>query len=358
MVPFEAKKLPIDYKMDKELLKLISEANDKYGQYKALLNNVEFDSKFFLDSILLSESLKSTQIEGTQISQDEMYYLKYMGKTDETTEIENLKAVIEFADGKIAEGQQINLKLINDMHKMLLNSVRGADKTPGHIRTTQNWIGPRGVGIEGATFIPPIPEEVPILLDNLFEYMNDRFIDPIFVNLAISHSQFETIHPYKDGNGRLGRALIPIQLSLLEEEKPMLFLSEVIELYKPSYQRNLTESRKGNMLGFIKFFLQCVIEQCNSYIYKIEKIKQIYKDDMALVSEIQGASIYKIMPVIMKMVVFTKKEVREASGVSENVTGNLINKLVDMGIVVKDDTINKRGFKYKKIYDVFVGNEF
>lgn len=358
MVPFEAKKLPIDYKMDKELLKLISEANDKYGQYKALLNNVEFDSKFFLDSILLSESLKSTQIEGTQISQDEMYYLKYMGKTDETTEIENLKAVIEFADGKIAEGQQINLKLINDMHKMLLNSVRGADKTPGHIRTTQNWIGPRGVGIEGATFIPPVPEEVPILLDNLFEYMNDRFIDPIFVNLAISHSQFETIHPYKDGNGRLGRALIPIQLSLLEEEKPMLFLSEVIELYKPSYQRNLTESRKGNMLGFIKFFLQCVIEQCNSYIYKIEKIKQIYKDDMALVSEIQGASIYKIMPVIMKMVVFTKKEVREASGVSENVTGNLINKLVDMGIVVKDDTINKRGFKYKKIYDVFVGNEF
>lgn len=358
MVPFEAKKMPIDYKMDKELLKLISEANDKYGQYKALLNNVDFDSKFFLDSILLSESLKSTQIEGTQISQDEMYYLKYMGKTDEATEIENLKTVIEFADGKIAEGQQINLKLINDMHKMLLNSVRGADKTPGHIRTTQNWIGPRGVGIEGATFIPPVPEEVPILLDNLFEYMNDRFIDPIFVNLAISHSQFETIHPYKDGNGRLGRALIPIQLSLLEEEKPMLFLSEVIELYKPSYQRNLTESRKGNMLGFIKFFLQCVIEQCNSYIYKIEKIKQIYKDDMALVSEIQGASIYKIMPVIMKMVVFTKKEVREASGVSENVTGNLINKLVDMGIVVKDDTINKRGFKYKKIYDVFVGNEF
>lgn len=358
MEPFEAKKLPLDYKMDKELLKLISEANDKYGQYKALLNNVEFDSKFFLDSILLSESLKSTQIEGTQISQDEMYYLKYMEKTDETTEIQNLKNVIEFADEKIAEGQQINLKLINDMHKMLLNSVRGSDKTPGHIRTTQNWIGPRGVGIEGATFIPPIPEEVPILLDNLFEYMNDRFIDPIFVNLAISHSQFETIHPYKDGNGRLGRALIPIQLSLLEEEKPMLFLSEVIELYKPSYQRNLTESRKGNMLGFIKFFLQCIIEQCNSYIYKIEKIKQIYKDDMTLVSEIKGSSIYKIMPVIMRMVVFTKKEVREAASVSENVTSNLINKLVDMGIVVKDDTINKRGFKYKKIYDVFVGNEF
>ena len=81
--------------------------------------------------------------------------------------------------------------------------------------------------------------------------MNDAFIDPIFINLAISHSQFETIHAYRDGNGRLGRALIPIQLAMLTGDEPILFLSEVIELYKPSYHRFLNESRKGNMLGFI-----------------------------------------------------------------------------------------------------------
>ena len=209
---------------------------------------------FFLDSIILSESLKSTQIEGTQISQDDMYYLKYMPKTDDNLEIQNLKKVIDFAKMHLKDNHKIDIKFINDIHKILLNSVRGNEKDPGHIRTTQNWIGPKGCTIEEATFIPPIPEEVPILLNNLFEYMNDAYVDPIFINLAISHSQFETIHAYCDGNGRLGRALIPVQLALLTEEEPILFLSEVIELYKPTYYKLLNESRKGNMLGFIKFF--------------------------------------------------------------------------------------------------------
>ena len=105
--------------------------------------------------------------------------------------------------------------------------------------------------------------------------MNDKFIDPLLVNVAISHAQFETIHAYKDGNGRLGRALIPVQMAMLDEEKPILYLSEILELYKPSYQRNLMESRRGNIAGFIKFFLHCVIDQCSSYIYKIGRVKEI-----------------------------------------------------------------------------------
>jgi Fic family protein len=138
----------------------------------------------------------------------------------------------------------------------------------------------RGVGIEGAIFVPPVPESVIELLSNLYEYMNDAFIDPLLINVAISHAQFETIHAYRDGNGRVGRALIPIQMAMLEGNKPILYLSEVMEIYKPSYQRNLMESRRGNLAGFIKFFLQCVIEQCASYINKISRIKEIYKEDM------------------------------------------------------------------------------
>ena len=195
-----------------------------------------------------------------------MYYLKYMENTDDNREIQNLEKTIEFGYKEIRNGSQINLGMVNRMHQILLDSVRGSQKTPGQIRTTQNWIGPRGVGIEGATFMPPVPEDVPELLLNLYEYMNDQFIDPKLVNLAISHAQFETIHAYKDGNGRLGRALIPVQMSLLDNEKPILYLSEILELYKPSYQRYLMESRRGNIVGFIKFFLQCVIDQCNSYI--------------------------------------------------------------------------------------------
>lgn len=207
--------MPLEYKIDKEMLRLIAEANVKYGEYKSLLNTLEFDAGFFLDSIILNESYKSTQIEGTQISQDEMYYLKYMKKTDDNQEIQNLKKTIEYAGAYLKSGKQICYELVNEMHKIILNSVRGLQKTPGKIRTIQNWIGPRGCTMQNATFIPPIPEEVYGLLMNLYEYMNDEFIDPLLVNVALSHMQFETIHAYKDGNGRLGRALIPVQMSML-----------------------------------------------------------------------------------------------------------------------------------------------
>ena len=352
---FNVQKLPKDYNIDKELLGLLAEANEKYGEYKSNLKNSQFDSKFFLDSIILSESLKSTQIEGTQISQDDMYYLKYMPKTDETSEIQNLKKVIEYAKEYLKDDCSITMKFVNDIHKILLDSVRGNEKDPGKIRTIQNWIGPKGCSIDEAIFVPPIPEDVPLLLDNLFMYMNDAFIDPIFVNMAISHSQFETIHAYRDGNGRLGRALIPIQLARLTDEEPILFLSEVIELYKPSYHKFLNESRKGNMVGFIKFFLQCIIEQCNNNIAKIERIKKIYSEDMEKIKVLNSNAVYRIMPALMHQIVFTKKEIEDESGVSRNTVSTIIDKLVELEILVVDSTYAKLSYRYQRIYDVFVG---
>ena len=357
MEPYKAKQLPLEYKIDKEMLRLISEANVKYGEYKSLLRTLEFDASFFLDSVLLTESYKSTQIEGTQISQDEMYYLKYMENTDDNREIQNLKKTIEYATEYLKKEKEIDYALVNKMHEIILDSVRGAQKMPGKIRTTQNWIGPSGCTIDGATFIPPIPEEGYGLLMNLYEYMNDEFIDPILVNVALSHMQFETIHAYKDGNGRLGRALIPVQMSLLDDSTPMLYMSEILELYKPSYQRNLMESRRGNVAGYIKFFLQCVIDQCNAYIYKLNKIKEIYREDMKTIEGIRGNSVYRIMPVIMKQIVFTKREVQEQSGVSVNIVSNVIKQLVELNIIVPDSTVVKKGYRYQKIYEVFVGSK-
>ncbi len=355
MEPYKASKLPIEYKIDKEMLRLIAEANAKYGEYKSLLNTLEFDSSFFLDSVLLTDSYKSTQIEGTQISQDEMYYLKYMELSDDNKEIQNLKKTVEYAYEAIRNGGQFSIGFVNDLHRIVLDSVRGSEKSPGQIRTTQNWIGPRGVGIDGATFIPPIPEDVPGLLLNLYEYMNDEFIDPLLVNVALSHAQFETIHAYKDGNGRLGRALIPVQMSMLDKEKPILYLSEILELYKPSYQRSLMESRRGNPAGFIKFFLQCTIDQCSSYIYKIGRIKSIYAEDMEKIKGIRGNSVYRIMPILMRQIVFTKKDVAEECGVSLNSVSKIFGELLDLNIIVPDGVV-KKGYRYQKIYEVFVGN--
>ncbi len=351
--PIKVKELPITYDIDKELLKLLADANQKYGEYKTYLYNLEFNPQYFLNSLILTESLKSTQIEGTQISQDEMYYLKYL-KNDDSREIQNLKKVIEYAEGYIKEHKEINITFVNNLHKILLDSVRGSNKEPGHIRTMQNWIGPKGSSIERATFIPPVPEEVPILLDNLFKYMNNNFIDPTLINLAISHMQFETIHAYRDGNGRLGRALIAIQLALLTEGEPILFLSEIIELYKPSYYMYLNESRKGNVLGFIKFFLNCIIDQCNGYIIKLDSIREIYKNDLEKIKEIKGSSVYIIMPLILKHIVFTIKDMELETSLSRNTITNVIKKLVNLGILCEDNTIAKKAYKYTKVYNVFV----
>lgn len=357
MEPYKASKMPLEYKIDKEMLRLISDANVKYGEYKSLLNTLEFDAGFFLDSVILNESYKSTQIEGTQISQDEVYYLKYMEITDDNREIQNLKRTIEYAASYLQKGNSISYEFVNEMHRIILDSVRGSQRSPGQIRTTQNWIGPRGCTIDTAIFVPPIPEEVYGLLTNLYEYMNDKFIDPLLVNVALSHMQFETIHAYKDGNGRLGRALIPVQMAMLDESTPILYMSEILELYKPSYQRSLMECRKGNVAGYIKFFLQCIVDQCNAYIFKLERIKEIYKEDMKTIEAIKGNSVYKIMPIIMKQIVFTKKEIQEMSGVSINVVSRIINQLVELNVIVPDTTVMKKGFRYQKIYEVFVGSK-
>ena len=355
MEPYKAKKLPFEYAIDKDMLILVAEANAKYGEYKSLLETLEFDSSYFLEPVLLKESYKSTQIEGTQITQEELYYLKYMKKSDDSKEIENLKNAIEYAKKELKNGKKIDYQLVNEMHKLILDSVRGSHKSPGQIRTTQNWIGPRGCTIENATFVPPRPEEIYSLLENLYQYMNDQFEDPYLINIALSHMQFETIHAYKDGNGRLGRALIPVQMAMFDSGNSILYMSEILEFYKPSYQRHLMECRKGNVVKYIKFFLQCVIDQCNSYIYKINRIKEVYKEDMEKIKVIRGNSVYRIMPVIMKQIVFTKKEVQDLSSVSVNVVSSIINQLVELNILVPDTKVIKKGYCYKRIYDIFLG---
>ena len=193
MEPYKVKKLPTGYKIDKDLMILLGEASAKYGEYKAILNTLEFEAELFLQSVLRSDSYKSTQIEGTQISHEDIFSLDIIEENDDSLEIKNLTKSIEYATIAIKE-KGITMNLVNEMHRIILNSGRGSTKAPGKIRDTQNWIGPRGAGIDQATFIPPSPDDVIEDLINLYEYMNDAYIDPVLVNVAISHAQFETIH--------------------------------------------------------------------------------------------------------------------------------------------------------------------
>ena len=356
MEPYKAKLLPIEYKIDKETIKLLGQANDKYGQYKSLLKIFKFDQRYFLDSLILGESIRSSRIEGTQISQDDMYYINYKESNNSIQEVKNLKKMFEYANYNL-KNKNFSINMINSMHKILLSGVRGKDKSPGEIRSIQNYIGLKGLGKEGATFIPPIPEDVPKLLDNLIEYMNNMFDEEAFIKVAISHVQFESIHPYKDGNGRLGRALIPLQLAKLKDDEPILFLSEIIELFKANYYNSLNECRNGNFNGFIRFFLQCVIDQCTRNIGRIEKINRVYdEDEETIKKEINGSLVLKLHPLMMKKIVFTATEMAEELGAHINSINNILNRLVKLNIIVKEkkEGTNRITYRYIRIYDTFV----
>lgn len=356
MEPYKAKMLPIPYKLDKETIKLLGQANDKYGQYKSLLKMFKFDQKYFLDSLVLGESIRSSRIEGTQISQDDMYYMDYKESNDSIKEVKNLKQMLEYANEKLKD-RNFSVNMINSMHKILLSGVRGEDKSPGEIRNIQNYIGPRGLGKEGATFVPPIPEEVPELLDNLMEYMNNMYDEEAFVKVAISHVQFESIHPYKDGNGRMGRALMTLQLAKLKDDDPILFLSEIIELFKANYYNALNECRNGNVDGFIRFFLQCVVDQCTRNIGRIEKINKVYDEDEKTIKQnINGSIVLRMHPLMMKKIVFTAQEMADELDVHINSINNILNKMAELNIVVKEkkEGTNRITYRYIRIYDTFV----
>lgn len=355
MEPHKLQKLPISYKIDREIVRLLGQANDKYGQYKSLLKMFKFDQKYFLDSLVLGESIRSSRIEGTQISQDDMYYIDYKEPNDSIKEVKNLKRMLEYANAKLKD-KDFSVDMINSMHKILLSGVRGENKSPGEIRSIQNYIGPIGLGKEGATYVPPIPEDVPELLDNLMDYMNDRFDEEAFIKVAISHIQFESIHPYKDGNGRLGRALMTLELAKLKDDEPILFLSEIIELFKANYYNVLNECRSGNIEGFIKFFLQCVIDQCTRNIGRIENINKVYDEDEEIIKQsISGSIVLKMHPLMMKKIVFTAQEMSEELDVHINSINNVLSKLVELNIVAKEkkEGTNRTTYRYIRVYDIF-----
>lgn len=187
--------------------------------------------------------------------------------------------------------------------------------------------------------------------------MNDAYIDPILVNVCISHAQFEIIHPYNDGNGRLGRALIPIQMTYLSDDRPILYLSEIIELNKIGYQRALMNNRRGDLESFIIFFMQCIIDQYNNYIKKLEIIKNIYKEDYEKIKSIKGSSIHIVFPIMMNKVVFTKKYIEEQTGLATSTISRIINQLLNLGILVKVSRGRKKEYEYDRIYKIFIGNE-
>lgn len=261
---------------DPQINTLLAEANLKLGELNAFslyVPNVDF----FIQMHVIKEATTSSRIEGTRTEVEEVLLKEedvLPEKKDDWREVQNYIEGMKHAINQL-EKVPVSTRLLKEIHSILLTGTRGESKLPGEFRTSQNWIG--GSSINNAIFIPPIFEEVGGLMGDLENFLHNENINvPPLIRIAIAHYQFETIHPFLDGNGRIGRLLITLYLvSKKLLAKPTLYLSAYLEKHKPVYYDNLMLARTSNNLAqWIKFFLSAVIETSTN---GVETFQQILK---------------------------------------------------------------------------------
>lgn len=281
MKPFVAERLPLSCVDWPSLVPLIGQANRALALYDGILFGLP-NPEVLLSPLTTQEAVLSSRMEGTQATLGDV--LKFEAgaevteesKRQDIQEIINYRRALQTAEGELKR-RPFNLNLLLQLHGILLDSVRGRNKARGQFRVEQNWIGPPGSTIEEARFVPPAPLFLKDNLDNWEKYYHAEERDPL-VQLAIVHAQFEIIHPFLDGNGRLGRILVP--LFLHEKEllsRPMFYISSYLEANRDEYIDRLRDlGRPKSWDRWIEFFLRAVTEQAKENTSTARSIMQLY----------------------------------------------------------------------------------
>ena len=369
--------LPNDDLIDinKIINKLIN-ANTKIAVYNEKLKNSKIRSELLMDLLSLKEAMESTKIEGTQVTMDEMFEYKADEKhpTNDITEVNNYYTALKIGED-LLRTLPISSRFIKKLHEILMSgNVRGGNKSPGNFRTTQNYIGPKGCTIETASFVPPEPQLVDEYMSNLEKYINEYDDINDLIKLAIIHSQFETIHPFLDGNGRIGRILIPLYLF----DKKILrnanfFVSESLEKDKFKYYQLLNNTRvvitdeednkeqylkdmqtaKNNFTEWVEFFLESCIKQCDKDLEKIDAIDSLYEKISDKAKElIRTPGILQVIDLIFEYPIFTTKLIRDKIKIAPATLNGYLAKLVEAKVIYSDGKNRNRKYFFYDLLNI------
>ena len=296
-ITFLPAKLPPSIHYDDELITLLAKAERKIGELKGM--GSELANPSILRAYLKREAVLSSKIEGTLASLEDLNRQEAIGNIGKNEmdhlglgEVLNYVGALENSLDKIKGGKQVDLDLLRDAHKKLLRGVRGEDKHPGRFRDGQNWIVKRRGRTPEIIYAPPPPEKILELLNNLQAFFQaDHDTSPL-VQCAVIHYQFEAIHPFLDGNGRIGRLLLPLILyekGLLPQ--PLLYLSAFFDKHREEYYNGLLEvSQKSRWSEWIKFFLQAFSSQADETIKNIQKLSDLRKKYVVILKDRNASS--------------------------------------------------------------------
>ncbi len=292
--------LPVPISMDPEMQKLLEEVGLKLGNLNGMGNQLP-NPWILINPFLKKEAVISSKIEGTQSSLEDVLLFEARDEKAESAE-PDLQEVINFVyateDGiNRIKNEEISLTLILDLHKKLLQGTRGKEKSPGSLRNVQNWIGKYGSTLADARYVPPEPEKIEPLLENLFNFINNNKDLPELIKIGLAHYQFEAIHPFRDGNGRIGRLLILLYLLKRKIlDLPLLYVSEYFENNRETYYDLLLNvSQKGDYEAWLKFFLRGVAIKSEDVTIKINKLQKYMQDTTNTIETTCGVSGMKVL---------------------------------------------------------------
>ena len=308
---FEPKELPFDIKYSPELVNLISEASMSLGNLSEAGRRLP-NPHLLITPCLKKEAVLSSKIEGTRTTLADVFIHEAEKKTpgnEDLNEVLNYVKALQFGLGKIKQ-EKISIELVKEMHKILLEGVRCENKSPGKFKEELNWIG-SAYDLTEAKFVPCEPASVQRLMENLINYLNDYNRESPLLRIGIAHYQFETIHPFKDGNGRLGRLLIILYLCQKELiAQPLFYISAFFEKYREDYDNRLKKvSMEGDIEGWLKFFLTAVKTQANDAVLRVEQMEELREKYRTKLLEISmSTTVHQILEFLFENPVITIPE--------------------------------------------------